>query len=64
MKNNNELIPTGGTTENFESVVKENKVKTTPIKKQTMGEKIIDKLTSILFNSNVSTYFHNIFNCR
>ena len=25
MKNNNELIPTGGTTENFESVVKENK---------------------------------------
>ena len=57
MKNNNELIPTGGTTENFESVVKENKVKTTPIKKQTVGEKIIDKLTSICLTLMLALIF-------
>lgn len=57
MKNNNELIPTGGTTENFESVVKENKVRNTPIKKQTMGKKIIDKLTTICITLMLALIF-------
>lgn len=58
MKNNNELIPTGGTTENFESItIQPSKVKTTPIKKQTMSEKIIDKLISICLTLMLALIF-------